>query len=199
MNNPGTWAAVLATVMVFSYVYRENPLYRVAESLMVGLATAYQLVFLFYTFMVPTVTVQMMKQGDWYFLIPIAVGLLIYFRYVPGWQWLARYPLAIWIGWGAGNILAFSPQVLLGQITGTFLPLNTLDNIVIVVTVLASLYYFFFTFRTNDQVVAKSVAAVGRYAILIAMGATFGNTVLYRISLLLGRLQIIFFQWLGIH
>jgi len=40
----GIWAAALLTLAIFSFLYKENPIYRFAEHLLVGVSAGYYLV-----------------------------------------------------------------------------------------------------------------------------------------------------------
>jgi hypothetical protein len=62
--------------------------------------------------------------------------------------------------------------------------------------VLGVLIYFFFT--VEHKGIFKYAANYGRLAIMIGFGASFGNTVMARISLLIGRLTFLFSDWLGL-
>ena len=69
--------------------------------------------------------------------------------------------------------------------------------------VLSSLTYFYFSVEHKGLIIGN-VARVGIWVLMITFGATFGYTVMARVSLLVGR--VIFFQdvwlrtarWLGI-
>src|SRR5262249_56192770 len=47
------WLAALLTLFVFSFLYRDNPLYKFAEHLFVGVSAGYYIVLNFWTVIVP--------------------------------------------------------------------------------------------------------------------------------------------------
>jgi hypothetical protein len=69
-------------------------------------------------------------------------------------------------------------------------------NIVLVVGVLSALVYFFFS-KPHKGPLGK-VARVGVYVLMIAFGASFGYTVMARISLLFGRMYFLLSEWLRV-
>ena len=45
----GAWVAVFLTLAIFSYLYRDNPLYKIAEHIFVGVSAGYWAAFFFWT------------------------------------------------------------------------------------------------------------------------------------------------------
>lgn len=195
-TNPGIWAQALCILAVYTYLYKDNPVWRFAETVYLGLATAYWFVYMFFNYITPAIQEWIIKDGQWHYIIAILLGLMIFFRYVPSLSWLARYPMSFWVGYGTGYVLAFDPAVWLTQVSATFLPLNTVKNVLVFIGVLSALVYFLFTIAKENPVVG-GVAEVGKWYIMIALGSAFGNTVLYRWNLFLSRMNTIFVQWLG--
>ncbi len=195
-TDPGIWAQAICTLAVLTYLYKDNPIWRIAESVFLGLATAYWFVYMFYSYIKPAIMEWVIVQGQWHYIVAILLGLLIFFRYVPSLSWVARYPMSFWVGYGTGYALAFTPAVWLEQITASFVPLNSLKGALIFIGILATLTYFFFTLAKENPVVG-GVAEVGKWYIMVALGSAFGNTVLYRWNLFLARADMLISQWLG--
>jgi hypothetical protein len=190
----GIWVAAILTIFAWTYLYGDNPLWRIVEYLYVGLAVGYMVGTSILDYVWPTVA-RDIPHGHWEYVIPAVIGLLVYFRYGKTSAWLARYPIAVLVGYGAGYQLGFQPRTLLGQIAGSFYQLNKFDNWVITVLLLGGLLYFFFTLGKNNPVV-KGGSWVGRYGIVLALGASFGSTLLYRYTLFYGRALFILRDWL---
>ncbi len=191
------WTQAICTLAVYTYLYKDNPVWRVAETVYLGLATAYWFVYNFFNYIWPAITTYVIQEGQWHYILAIVLGLLIFFRYVPSLSWIARYPMSFWVGYGTGMVLAYQPAVWIEQITGSFVPLNTPQNILIFIGILATLTYFFFTIAKENPVVGV-VSEVGKWYIMIALGSAFGNTVLYRWNLFLGRANMLIGTWLGV-
>ena len=203
----GNWLAALVTLMLFSILYKENPLYRIAEHLYVGASAAHGIVTTWNNTVKPALTA-MPTKGTWWEIIPMVLGLLIYFNMYRPYAWIARIPMGFWIGYNAALVLS-ARQVIpfLSQMTtaikplvvmkaGVFDPAQTVNNILFVTIVLGVLTYFFFT--VEHKGIFKYAANWGRLAIMIGFGASFGNTVMARISLLIGRFTFLFHDWLGL-
>jgi hypothetical protein len=192
-----TWVGGLLTLAVLSYLYAENPVWRALEHLYIGLAAGYAVGYAWYSFLRPTLVNDVWRGGAWYDLLPFGLGLLVYCRYVPRLRSLARYPLAVWVGYGAGYVVTYVPRILLRQVTGSFLPLNDLDNALVIASLLGAMVYFFFTVPREHPLLRRT-AAFGRWAILVALGASFGGAVLFRYTVLFGRIDFLVRSWLGL-
>ena len=79
-------------------------------------------------------------------------------------------------------------------------PLHTVmlsfSNILIVVGVICGLIYFFFSKEHTGAFGRASRAGI--WVLMVAFGASFGYTVMARISLLIGRLEFLLGNWLGV-
>ncbi|MCS7066571.1 MAG: hypothetical protein NZL85_09930 [Fimbriimonadales bacterium] len=73
---------------------------------------------------------------------------------------------------------------------------NIINNWIFIIFLLAVLTYFTFSFEHRGPV--KRVATVGRWFLMIGLGAMFGNTVMARMALLIGRIYYLLSDWLGI-
>ena len=96
-----------------------------------------------------------------------------------------------------GNLQGY----VIPQVTATLLPITgftvaNLSNIVLVVGVVTTLMYFYFS--KPHRGVLGAGARVGIVFIMISFGASFGYTLMARISLLIGRLHFLFHDLLHI-
>ncbi len=136
-------------------------------------------------------------KGNWQVLIPMVLGVMLYTRYSKKIAWLSRFPLAILVGIGTG--LAIRGTVgsqIVSQIKSTILPLNGINNVLIVLGTLGVLAYFFFSVEHRGPL--KHVSSFGRYMMMVSFGAAFGSTVMGRMALFIGRLHFLYANWLGI-
>jgi hypothetical protein len=202
LNMLGVWVAALLTLALYSFLYRENPIYRFAEFLYVGLGAGHGIVVTVDNYIRPTIKNTLIRDGRWIYLVPIIIGLLIYTRYIKSIAYFSRWTMAFFLGVGSGVVLTrdFKP-FFTSQITATFRPLwvagrlsTSLNNILLVVGVIATLSYFFFTSRRTGFL--DYSARLGRWVMMLAFGAAFGNTVMARVSLFLGRVQFLLGEWL---
>lgn len=192
----GVWIAAFATVGLISFLFKENPLYRIIENLYVGVSAGYALT-VGYQNIKNLAVKPMVETGKYSLLIPVVLGLLLYTRYFKKTVWVSKIPLALLMGMGTG--LAIRGLILsqvVNQIKACFVPLNSFDNIFMVVGTLIVLFYFFFTFEHKGT--SGNIAKVGRWVMMIGFGASFAGTATGRISLFIGRLQYLLGNWLGI-
>ena len=202
----GAWVATGLTLFIFSFLYKDNPLFKLAENLYVGVSVGYTIVKTYDTVIVHLIWTPIVKNGEWALLIPVAIGMLMLTRYVPKAAWLSRYAFAFIVGVGSGLAI---PRVIssyiLKQIEDTVRPLlvmvpgeglsftwnllnpaSSLNTIIILIGVSSVLFYFFFSVEHTGP--GKVVARTGILFLMIAFGAAFGYTVMARMSLLIGRL-----------
>ena len=202
------WITGILSLMILSFLYKENPFYRFAEHVYVGTSAAHSLIATWHNTLRPAIDNSMKVEGQWWLILPMALGLLIYFNMYRPLSWLARMPMAYWIGYNAGMYFSIREiQPWMASILATMRPLiampggsfnlgGTLSNIILIASVSCVLIYFFFTIEHTG--VFSYAAQYGRYAIMLGLGASFGNTVAARVSLLIGRWEFIFGTWLGL-
>jgi len=195
------WSLILQSLCIlaaWSYLVKgENPIYTAAEHILVGSATAYGIIYTWQNQLGPRIFDDILTKGKWSYVIPSAIGLLIYFSYFKGYEWIARITMGFWIGYGAGYTLAYSPRSFMTQVFDSFINLNTgklstsLNNILYFAVVVAALVYFAFTLK-KDTGPANIVSRFGRYALMVAFGSAYGSITMAYLSLIIGRLNIIF-------
>lgn len=214
--NPWVWLAALLTLAIYSFLYRDNPFYKVAEHILVGVSAAYFLIIYWYQAVWPDVVVPIFREGRLLPIIPLILGLFMFARFIPRWGWLSRWSIAFYIGAGSGmSIPAVMQARIFKQMEGTMIPLfsrpswtaftadpsfATFTGLIapplMVIGVLCTLSYFFFS-REHKGALGKS-AGVGIWFLMIGFGASFGYTVMARVSLLIGRIQFLLTDWLGL-
>jgi hypothetical protein len=194
----GTWVAAGLTLAIFSFLYKDNPFYKFAEHLYVGVSAAYAILYTLYFDVKPLLYEKFLTEHGaekWILIVPAAFGLIMLARWIPKISWLSRWSIALTVGIAAGlGITGQIQGILLPQIRGTLVPLNTLNNILMVIGVIATLVYFYFSIAHKGTI--KYGARMGMVFIMVAFGASFGYTVMARISLLIGRLHFLVYEWL---
>jgi hypothetical protein len=190
-----TWVAALVTIGAFSYLFKENGLYRAIEHIYVGAAAGYTIT-IGYQNLVTKAWQPMVENGHYTVIIPVLLGLMLFGPYFgSSLSWTRRYPLSFIIGVGAGiTIRSAIIEQFTKQLASTALPLNSIKNIVIVVGVLGTLSYFFFTLKPSP--VLTGASNFGKWVIMITFGAAFGNAIMGRVSLIIGRVQFMFGEWI---
>lgn len=225
--------AVFLTLSIFSFLYRDNPFYKFAEALYVGVSAGYWMCYGFWSTIVGNFIPRASKTLSEFFqvpyqdkadhvliYIPIIFGLILLTRLLPKVGWLSRWSLAFIIGATAGlNLTRYLRSDFMSQVSNSFVPLLVdwrgvgdfvsnislaadgqfiaiLSNWVIFVGVMCGLIYFFFSKEHKGAFGAAS--RMGIWILMITFGASFGYTVMGRISLLVGRITFLFGDWLNI-
>ncbi|TLY16827.1 MAG: hypothetical protein E6K69_03255 [Nitrospirae bacterium] len=202
----GAWVATGLTLFIFTFLYQDNPLFKLAEHLYVGVSVGYTIVKTYDTVLIRLIYEPMVKQGDWSLLIPLGIGTLMLARYVPNVTWLSRIAFAFIVGVGSGlAIPRIISSFILKQVEDTVRPLvsivqgepvftynlldpsSNLNTIVLLIGVVSVLFYFFFSIEHTGPV--RVAARTGILFLMVAFGAAFGYTVMARMSLLIGRLS----------
>jgi len=222
MEDIQLWVGALLTLMIFSFLYRDNPFYKFAEHLFVGVSAAYWMVQGFWGQIVPNLLAKLFpgqmagiveaardQQVEWHYAIAGILGLILLTRLIPPIAWLSRWAMAFIIGYTAGtNLTRYLSSDFITQVQATMLhPLFTagganwldtimlnISNLVIVGGVLCGLVYFFFS-KEHTGAIGKA-SRVGIWILMVAFGASFGYTVMARISLLIGRIEFLR-GWVG--
>ncbi len=196
----GVWMAAFFTLAIFSFLYKDNVVYKLAEHVYIGLSAGYWLIYVMFFDVKPMlVDAWFQKEGfDRYILLlPAFLGLLMLTRMVPKISHYSRAAIAFTMGVAAGlGVTGAIHGMILPQVRATFLPLNSINNIIIIVGVLVTLSYFYFS-REHKGALGVS-AKTGIIFLMVAFGAAFGYTVMARISLLIGRSYFLYHDWLGI-
>ena len=199
----GIWISALLTLFALSFLYKDNPFFRFAESLFAGVSLGYYVGIVLNQTVLPNLYVPLKTDfgNNWDLLVAGGIGVLLYVRYVPRIGWIARYALAIFVAYYIG--VEFTRRIhgeVLPQLARTIQPLwpwskeMALVSLVFIVGVYSTLVYFFFSAEQNA--VTRRIARVGIWFLMISFGAAFGFTVMGRIALLLGRLNFLILNWL---
>ena len=123
----GAWVATGLTLFIFSFLYKDNPLFKLAENLYVGVSVGYTIVKTYDTVIVHLIWKPIVENGEWALLIPVAIGMLMLTRYVPKAAWLSRYAFAFIVGVGSGLAIPRTiSSFILKQIEDTVRPLMAL-------------------------------------------------------------------------
>ena len=226
MYRLSVWLAACGTLAVYSFMFKDNPAYRGFQNLLQGCATGWGCVLvtnqiLLKKFLLPmsqgfsslaTDGFSSVALNHALLIVPGVIGSLWYFQYSKRYFWISRIAMCVTLGAGAGLSFKKTFNELLPQITGSFkslwpseylLPGVTtyerfaagFENLLFIVTMLSVLSYFFFAFE-RKSLVLNSSAGLGRWFLMISLGAFFGNTFMTRLSALIERVHFLVAEWL---
>ncbi len=204
----GIFVGAGLTLMMFSFLYKDNFFYKFGEHLYVGISVGYFVNLTWWTVMLPLFWNPLFRQHDYVVIFPTLLGLMMLARFIRQVAWLSRTPMAFTIGSGAGLIIpAVLSSNILEQLQATIrqlwtqdttgmssgeVILDTISLIIVFVAVLTVLFYFYFSIEHKG--IVGHLGTVGIWFIMIAFGASFGYTVMARVSLLIGRVQFLYFE-----
>ncbi|MCD6182253.1 MAG: hypothetical protein J7K89_07735 [Candidatus Cloacimonetes bacterium] len=202
----GIWLGAAFTFAIFSFLYKDNPFYKVAEQIFVGLSAGYWFIYTIFNILIPNLFLPLSTDfaANWIKLIPAFLGVLMLMRLVPNAEWMSRYPIALLIGTTSGlAFLRYLKSDVINQITATMINpfvgnnwVTVVGQILLVVGTITGVIYFYFS-KKHEGAFGVS-AKIGIYFLMVSFGAAFGYTAMARVSLLIGRLQFLLGDWLGI-
>jgi hypothetical protein len=197
----GTWVAAGLTLMMFSFIYRDNTAFKIGEHLYLGVSVGYFVNIQYWQVIYPDLIRTITIQHNYFVIVPAILGIFIIMRLIPTLAWLSRMSFAFYIGGFAGLAI---PNVihgyLLPQLSQTLRPFDAgvggnINQVFILVGVFTVLIFFFFSLEHKKLV--GGISRVGLFFIMVSFGASFGYTVMARISLLIGRFQFLIFEWIN--
>jgi hypothetical protein len=189
----GIWVGAVLTVAIYSYMlYKENPLYRLAEHIYLGIAFAITAVVAVQN--TNRIAITPLLRGQVVFIIPILLGLGMYTVFADEYRWISRYSIAMLVGVMIGVVTSGTliPNIV-NQVASTIAApdgssmMDWFNFLYVGIGTICALSYFLFT-REHKGILAPT-ARIGRLIVMIGLGVMFGNTVLFRMSMLSGRIE----------
>lgn len=221
----GLWLQAVLTFAILSFLIADNPFYKFAEHVFVGISAGYGVVLVWHEAVLPillyrifpTLSGEVQATPDYWVLVPTVLGLMMIARFIPRLAWLSRWPIAFVVGVTTGASIPVTVQAsILEQMHGTIQPLlyhrpgvltvnpfgvdysalaifTACNAFLLIVGVVCTLSYFYFSHEHKRLLGVTS--RIGIWFLMVAFGAGFGNTVMARISLLIGRVQFLLYDW----
>lgn len=202
----GHWIIIFITISIFSYLYADNPFYKLAEHLFIGTSIGYSLVVQYFQVIKPNLVDRLLNPGlgaaRVVYVIPLLLVVFLFAKLTPRYSWLSRIPVAFVIGFYAGqNIPAYLNSDLVQQVQSTLTSVHDAVSghapaadiagaIVLLLGMLSGLVYFFFSRKEGGPL--SHVSRVGVLVLMVGFGASFGYTVQGRLSLAIGRVLEVF-------
>lgn len=194
----GILIGFVLTLFIYSYLVKDNPLYRIATHLLVGVSAAYAAVVLTRQIIAPVVTQILAEPAAldslrWY--APIFFALLLFVRRVPSISWLSNSAIALLAGVGAA-------VAMVGAVLGTLWPQMTTstngsetEGILLAVFTVCTLFTFHFTGRLGNEgewvrpFWQRGLVLIGRAVLTITFGVLFTTALNTSFILLIDRVN----------
>jgi hypothetical protein len=204
------FVSFVLTLLVFSYIFGDNPLFRVATYLFVGVTAGYVALIAFEQVLWPQLIIPLLK-GSWLALIPLGLtGLLLLKVYPP----LARYgslPMAFLVGVAAAVAIGGAVfGTMIGQVQGAAndfaIPaasdpqgsvMRLVEGGILLLGTVTTLIYFQFGARlipggaAGRPVVVETLAKIGQLFIAVTLGALFAGVFMAALTALIERLDFL--------
>lgn len=191
METLQVWISLALTLFILSFLYRDNPLYKFAEHLFVGISAGYYIALAYKETIVPNLVNVVLSDGNYVRIGSLVLAVLMFTRFSQKISWLSRWPLAFVVGMYSGiNVIAFGSGDLIIQLQSTMVDFlhggwAGVSNLLLVVGLASSLLYFYFSKEHTGAL--GVVSKVGIWFLMVSFGASFGYTVMSRVSLAIGR------------
>ena len=199
----------LLTLMVFSYLIGDNPLFRVAIYLFIGVSSGYAATVIVNYVLIPRLG--SLQGNDFNQLIlvsiPLLFGITLFAKLFPRFSWIGNFAMAVLVGVGAAVAIG-------GALLGTLMPQlgsaismfdlraagggsRLLQGVVMLGGTVFTLASFHFsagraadgTPRRNS--IIEGIAWVGRLFIAITLGVLFAGVYMSALTAMIERLSFV--------
>lgn len=198
---------LLLTLMIFSYLIGDNPLFRIAVYIFIGIASGYAATVIWQYVLVPKLIAPLQTNDPNQFLlalIPLILGASLLAKLLPRVAWIGNFAMAILVGVGAATAIG-------GAMLGTLIPqalaamqaldITTAENffslieggVMLAGTVFTLGYFQFSAGRAPDGTVKRNaffeiVAGLGRIFIAVTFGVLFAGVYMAALTAMIERL-----------
>ena len=213
VNSELAWALVsfVLTLLVFSYLFGDNPVFRITLAILVGTSAGYFLIILIQQYISPKIMHTIQTGGYQLAAIPIILSVLLLLRLIPRYSRLGNIPLGFLVGTSAAVIIG-------GAIFGTLFPqlyasirqfstwrsltspegmVKFLEGALILFGTITTLLYFQFTQKPKKISTlskpgwADRIRTAGKFFIVVTLGAVFAGVFSASITALVSRLAFL--------
>jgi len=201
---------LVLTLLVFSYLLGDNPLFRMTIYLFVGVSSGYAAAVIVHSVLLPRLSVLGTNDLNQLLLavIPLILSFSLLAKFLPRISWIGNFAMAVLVGVGAAAAIG-------GTVIGTLLPQaqasidafgpnanSTLlgrlfeGTVLLLGTVLTLVSFQFSASRAADGTVKRNsifegVAWLGRIFIAITLGVLFAGVYMAALTAMIERLSSI--------
>lgn len=196
---------LILTLMVFSYLIGDNPLFRIAIYLFIGVASGYAAVVVWHYVLVPRLFDRLGDLNSLALAVaPLILSISLLAKLSPRIAWMGNFAMAVLVGVGAATAVG-------GALAGTLIPqaeasmeafntrsfLDLVEGAVVLSgTVLTLAYFQFGASRAADGSVKRNaiveiLAWAGRIFIAVTFGVLFAGVYMAALTAMIERLSSI--------
>ncbi len=203
----GTLLGFVLTVAVFSYIWGDNLIFRIATHLFIGVTAGYVTIMVIHNVILPQMVFPFIegdRSAKIFAILFLILGVLMLTKISPRLTKLGNPAVAYLVGVGAAAGVG-------GAVVGTLFPQasvsmrlfvdqeNPLNALIILAGTLATLAYFHFGIRRGDTeeqssqrpAWLESISSVGQFFIAVTFAALFTGVYLAAITALIERMSFI--------
>ncbi len=191
----GAWISIFLTLCILSFLYEDNPVYKLGEHIFLGVSIGVSVTEQYYGVLLPNL-LQRLAALRWLSIIPFILLLMLLFKGISGaspalkkWNWIARLPIAFIVAAYAGVKLTGEANAnLMTQVAQTMPNLATsyaenglwnwandgagvFSDLFLVLGLTACLVHFYFS--TVPESAKRFGAPIGLGAFVITLGIGF--------------------------
>lgn len=196
---------LILTLMVFSYLIGDNPLFRIAIYLFIGVASGYAAVAVWHYVLIPRLFDRLGDPNELVLaIVPLVLSISLLTKLSPRISWMGNFAMAVLVGVGAATAVG-------GALVGTLIPqakasmeafnagsiLDLIEGAVMLSgTVLTLAYFQFGAKRAADGLVKRNalieiLAWAGRIFIAVTFGVLFAGVYMAALTAMIERLSSI--------
>jgi hypothetical protein len=202
------------TIMVLSYLVGDNPLFRVAVFIFVGVSAGYVGAVALYQVILPKVIMPLVNdpRANLPLLVPILLSLLLLAKIFPRISWLGSASMAFMVGVSAAVAIA---GALIGTIVPQFIAAiapfglegsagvgsvieNLAEGAIMLLGTVTTLAFFHFGVKSptaggtgSPNPVVRMLGLIGQFFIAVTFGVLFTGAYAAAVSALIGRMYFI--------
>jgi hypothetical protein len=200
----GIYIGLFFIICSWSFLYKQNPLFRFATATVVGAGVGHTTVIALNS--INSLVISPMLAGSLVSVIALIAGLTLYAQFIKPINYLPRYGMAVivgsFIGLNVGPEIASRFLKQLGNVSKPLVgatPFDTFNQIMVTVFVLSVILYFIFTTKlTPPKAIFGPIQKIARFSLSISFGYTVSTYVLSRYSQAIDRFIWLFFTWLNL-
>jgi hypothetical protein len=207
------FVGLILTLLVFSYLIGDNPLFRIAIYLFIGVSSGYAAAVILRSVILSKLSsfsANNPNQLIWNVIIPLVISLTLFAKLSPRTSSMGNFAMAILVGVGAATVIG-------GAVIGTLLPqsqaaMNAFDlgspiggspatkfftgTVMLLGTVLTLASFHFSTGRAADGTPKQNrilgwITSLGRIFVALTLGVLFAGVYLAALTAMIERLSSI--------
>ncbi len=201
---------LVVTLMIFSYLIGDGPLFRIAVYLFIGVASGYAATVVVYYVLVPKLAALLQTNALFQFVlnvIPFLLGVTLLAKFFPRTSWIGSFAMALLVGVGAATAVG-------GALIGSLIPqfqaaigafdlrsaggVKQLGEGIVMFfgTVLTLASFHFSAGRAADgmpkrNALIEGIAWFGRIFVAITLGVLFAGVYMAALTAMIERLSSI--------